>query len=384
MASKSIAEELFSLVSPYNYRSVIPCLTTDDFVPIQVFQRSHSGKLFNIKGGHKRDGKVNYEHLYEIFGRYSGETADAVWDDVLEQIKTSQLVCEQVGQIFFARWEWSFNEWAVSVCSHYYYGDELLLFTLCCLFHRHAVIICTDKNWSTLEPEGTMMVETLLNSCDLHFVYLKPGLFSELVPKKKVTSSASPPEFPNWTSDQSSCVSISQLPGLEGFVGDSALLKTFLNICDNSNDTRADPAIIIASHNPPSFPEVTYTNGNDVNNDLPVKGRNHKGNMESPIKGGNDNTTPLGSLKGRNSSDSDDATILLSMPSPDTTISYGNDLHSVASMLSPISLKHNCIQVLLENTVVLQPPSLYHLCVDFMAWNHDVYYNNLVWYYPDL
>ena len=265
MVSKSIAEELFSLVSPYNYRSVIPCLTTDDFVPIQVFQRSYIGKLFSIKGGHKCDGKVNYEHLYELFGRYSGETADAVRDDVLEQIKTSQLVYEQVGQIFLCKMrEWSFNEWAVSVCSHYYYGDELLLFTLCRLFHRHAVIICMDKNWSTLEPGGTMTLETLLNSCDLHFVYLKPGLFGELVPKKKVTSSASPPEFPNWTSDQSSCVSISQLPGLEGFVGDSALLKTFLNICDDSNDTGADPAIIIASRNPPSFPEVTYTNCNDV------------------------------------------------------------------------------------------------------------------------
>ena len=128
-----------------------------------------------------------------------------------------------------------------------------------------------------------MMVETLLNSCDLHFVYLKPGLFGELVPKKKVTLSASLPEFPNWTSDQSSCVSISQLPGLEGFVGDSALLKMFLNICDDSNDTGADPAIIIASRNLPSFPEVTYTNGNDVNDDMPVKGRNHMGHTESLI-----------------------------------------------------------------------------------------------------
>ena len=100
------------------------------------------------------------------------------------------------------------------------------------------------------------------------------------------------------------------------------------------------------------------------------------GHTESPIKGGNDNTTLLGSLKGGNSSDSDDATILLSMPSPDTTMSYGEDIHSVTSMLSPISLKQNCIQVLSENTAALRPPSLYHLCVDFMAWNHDVYYNS--------
>ena len=57
-------------------------------------------------------------------------------------------------------------------------------------------------------------------------------------------------------------------------------------------------------------------------------------------------------------------------------MSYGDGIHSVASMLSPISLKQNCIQVLSQNTAVLCPPILYHLCVDFMAWNHDVYYNS--------
>ena len=259
---------------------------------MRVFQKSYIGKLFNIKGGHKHDGKVNYEHLYELFGKYSSETANAVRDDVLEQIKASQLVYEQVGQIFFARREWSFNEWALSVCSHYYYGDELLLFTLCHLFHRHAVIICMDKNWSTLEPEGTMSLETLLNSCDLHFVYLKPGLLGELSPKKNVSKlvlSTSPPEFPNWTSDQTS-VSISKFPGLEGFIGDSALLRTFLNICDDSDDTGPDPAIIDASRNPPSFPNGNYTNGivySDPSGyqqpDPPVKGRNISGHTDSSL-----------------------------------------------------------------------------------------------------
>ena len=365
--TKSIAEELFSLVSPYNYRSVIPCLTTDDFVPIRVFQKSYIGKLFNIKGGHKCDGKVNYEHLYELFGRYSGETADAMRDDVLEQIKASQLVYEQVGQIFFARQEWSFNEWALSVCSHYYYGDELLLFTLCRLFHHHAVIICMDKNWSTLEPEGTMSLETLLNSCDLHFVYLKPGPFGELSPKKNISKlvlSTSPLEFPNWTSDQTS-ISISKFPGLEGFVGDLALLRTFLNICDDSDDTGPDPAIIVASQNPPSFPNGNYTNG-IVDSDLSrsqqpdpkVKGGNVSGHTDSsltievPAKGGNCSNSPMCSPEGRNNSDSDDATILLStpVPSPDSTMGYEDDIS--LSLLSPVSLKQNCLQVLSQNVSV--------------------------------
>ena len=101
--------------------------------------------------------------------------------------------------------------------------------------------------------------------------------------------------------------------------------------------------------------------------------------IEVPVKGGNGNNMPLCSPKGRNISDSDDATILLSTPSLDSTMCYKDDISLGESLLSPISLKQNCLQVLSQCVAVLRPPSLYHVCVDFMAWNHDNYFNsNLV------
>ena len=132
MASISITKELLSLVSPYNYSEHIRCLDTDDFVTIRKFKSYDLGYLFNInKENCIRDGEINNDHLYELFGRYSEEDADAVRSDVVECIGSRKHVYTKVGEEFFNRRGWSFTKWGIAVCSQFYHGDEMLLYTLC-------------------------------------------------------------------------------------------------------------------------------------------------------------------------------------------------------------------------------------------------------------
>ena len=143
MATNEIAKELLSLVSPFNYRNVIPSLNQDDFTPLRMFQRSQLGKLFTIdRSNCMKNGEINNAHLFELFGRYSDEDAESVRSDTLERINTGRNVYETVGTLFFAMRNWSLTDWALTACSSYYYGDELLLYVLCKVFHRHAVVIC--------------------------------------------------------------------------------------------------------------------------------------------------------------------------------------------------------------------------------------------------
>ena len=210
MASKMIAEELLSLVSPYNYWTVIPCLTTDDFMPLRRFQTSILGNLLTIdKTNCVHNGIINNDCLFSMFGKFSEEDADSVRTDAMERIKTGERVYTCVGQIFFARREITFKEWALMACSQNYYGDELLLFVLCRVFHCHAIVVCYDRYWTTLEPEGEIGIDELLDACDLHLVFLCPGVFGELKLKKKfgrVRPKTSPPEFLQWASDHMSLV----------------------------------------------------------------------------------------------------------------------------------------------------------------------------------
>ena len=143
MAYLSIAEELLSCVSQYRYRSVIPCLTTDDFMPIRTFQRSQLGKVYDInRAGCRPSGIINNSHLFELFGQYSDEDAESVRSDTMERIESGERIYSTVGIVFFARREWTYEEWALTACSSFYYGDELLLYALCRIFHRHAMIVC--------------------------------------------------------------------------------------------------------------------------------------------------------------------------------------------------------------------------------------------------
>ena len=136
MASNSIAKELLSLVSPFNYTDQIHCLDTDDFVAIHKFSEYDLGKLFNIdRQNCLHDGELNNDHLYEVFGCFSDEDAESVRSDVVERIETGKAVYKAVGKEFFEQRCCSFQDWALAICSQYYHGNELLLYTLCRIFH---------------------------------------------------------------------------------------------------------------------------------------------------------------------------------------------------------------------------------------------------------
>ena len=236
MAAKSITTECLSLVSPFHYTSKIDCLTTDDFVIVRLFQIMELGKMFWIdKSKCLIDGLFNNSQLFELFGRFSDEDAEGIRSDIIERIESGSNVYKTVGEEFFAICETTFKEWAVSACSSFYYSNELLLYVLCRVFHRHALIVCYDKIWTTLDPQDRQLMEMeLLDACNMHLILLRPGIFAELVLKKKHSvatlsaSKESPPEFPNWTTGMQEKSS-----ELSDKVADSALLKLYLNIQDS-------------------------------------------------------------------------------------------------------------------------------------------------------
>ena len=150
-----------------------------------------------------QNGEINNQHLFATFGLFSDEDAESVCSDIIECIETGKNVCEQVGEEFFSCREWNITEWALATCSQFYYGNKLLLYVLCRVFHRHAVVICKERYWCTFEPDESMDIYVVLDCCDLHFVYLRPGIFAQLRLKKHRSTQRSPPEFPESTTSES-------------------------------------------------------------------------------------------------------------------------------------------------------------------------------------
>ena len=99
----SLAKELLSLVSPFNYRSLIPCLDTDDFMSVCSFKDHVLSEMFVIdKSACIQNGEINNQHLFETFGLFSDEDADSVRSDIIEYIESGKSFYERVGEEFFS------------------------------------------------------------------------------------------------------------------------------------------------------------------------------------------------------------------------------------------------------------------------------------------
>ena len=249
---------------------------------------------------------------------FSDEDAESVCSDIIEHIETGKNVYEQVGEEFFSRREWNIMEWALATCSQYYYGDELLLYVLCHVFHRHAMVICKERYWCTFEPDESMDIYAVLDCCDLHFVYLRPGIFAQLWLKKCHIKQRSPPEFPEWTQCESP-----------------------RNTEDNGSIS-ANTSLINHSLNP-----TKPVSGDDGDN----KGGN------KTMKGGNIPTTGTAHLK--------ELAAEVSTPPP------------TFPTQTPISLKSACLQTMVGCALrPVKPMSLFAECVDYMSWHTEVYYQS--------
>ena len=62
------------------------------------------------------------------------------------------------------------------------YCDELGLLSLSALYHRHVLVVTSNKLWSIIEHSAPLNLLELLNECSVKLVYIGQLLFGELKP----------------------------------------------------------------------------------------------------------------------------------------------------------------------------------------------------------
>ena len=329
---------------------------------VWLFQKTELGKMFWIdKSKCYNDGLLNNSQLFKLFGHFSDEDAESVQSDIIERLESGSN--KTVGVELFAICETTFKEWAVSACSSYYYGDELLLYVLCRVFHRHALIVCYDKIWTILDPQDKQLMEMeLLDACDVHLIFLRPGIFAELVLKKKhfvATRSAqkeSPLEFPNWTTGTQE-----KSADLLDKLADSTPLKLYEDniksetVEQQCSETGETPVISSLQND---LVEVSPTE--DKVNKVPTSSTPSTDSLNA-ITDEEDT-----SVKVRNSQNNQDTSLASSDKNDD--FSYESLLELPAN---PSSLKAQCIQRIMEQAVNHHPLTLLMICLDSLSWNEN-------------
>ena len=238
--------------------------------------------------------------------------------------------------------------YVMTVCNDYYYSDELFVYALCRIFHRHAMIVCYDRVWTTINPQHTLSINELLDMCDLHLVFLRPGIYSELKLKKQhgclppPITDPSPPEFPAWSQNDSQMLS---LPNLEGFV-DSDLLKQYLNIKEEPDAPTGLVALSGGNTSLKDVAQTTIASADSYQTDTIVTGFTNDylvSNVET------------------------DGTQIADIPMSTEEVTS-------LTTSNPVTLKTFCIQRINAAVTRTKPKTLMEYCIDFMSWNDQLVY----------
>ena len=190
-----LTAELLQKISPMPYKTYVAKLNEADAVTGENFKNSKWANYFTVDTLNiVRNGRVNANHVFHLFGSYSGHTGTEVRVNLLKNIandldfyKQQCTVCLQMRSI-------TFEKWVKLIADECVFCDELALMGLCNLYQRHCVVLTQDKLWSTIQVDTPLNLLDLLKEYSVCLIYLGNLRFGVLtwrprLPKKVASKS---------------------------------------------------------------------------------------------------------------------------------------------------------------------------------------------------
>ena len=141
--------------------------------------------------------------LFKIFGNYSDEPPHTVSDNLLGWIYDNVRKIETWFSIALKQKGVSLSDWAESMRNPKQPGDELCLYLLCRMYHKHALIHLKHHWWSTIQHALPGDLNEILEQCHLELVFVREWVFGEVKQIKKPLSTRVPSPKPLGIMDSS-------------------------------------------------------------------------------------------------------------------------------------------------------------------------------------
>ena len=176
--------ELMSIISDFNYKRYIQCISPCDTVTPESFQNRSLSQTHWIDSRNSYDGVlINCGFIFDIFGAFSSEDADSVQSGMIKIIQSEHELYTQVGRVVLNMRGCNLDTWLGEMSDVNCLPDELMLYALSRTYNRHTFVMCNDRNWSTLEVRRPMDESSAMQACHVHLVYLGNGTYGELKQK---------------------------------------------------------------------------------------------------------------------------------------------------------------------------------------------------------
>ena len=127
--------------------------------------------------------------MFELFGEYSGRDAQTIRDELYDWLQDKNNdVRSVVTKTMLPTPHCSLTGWLMTMRNVKYAGDELTLYALCKLYHRHAIVYTMTGVWTTIK-DGVLLNEfDLVEKCDIKLLHLgdyRYGVLTKLEHTKK-------------------------------------------------------------------------------------------------------------------------------------------------------------------------------------------------------
>ena len=122
----------------------------------------------------------NPNGLFNLFGEYSGQTADEVRDLMIGWIYNNYRSVKGWTRMAMQHKNIDINEWLEDMQKTTTHGDDIALYILSRMFNKHVFIHNSKYGWCTMLYHTEDNHQDIVDKCDLELVFLKCWAFGEV------------------------------------------------------------------------------------------------------------------------------------------------------------------------------------------------------------
>ena len=131
----SLTEELVQKIQPRPYKTYVAKLREDDAVTGENYKNSKWANYFTVDAWNTvRNGRANPNHLFELFGSFSGHTSTEVRIQLLKNIASDTSFFKERCAACLQSKSITFEMWVEELADEHVFCDELALMGLCNLY----------------------------------------------------------------------------------------------------------------------------------------------------------------------------------------------------------------------------------------------------------
>ena len=144
--STLMSAELMHKMNPYGYKKFCAVISECDSITLDFYKASKWVNYFALDTSLTfKNGKVNSDHVYELFGSFNGLSAQEVRMHLLEYIDDNIDFFECRSSVCLPMCGMGLNTWVDMVEDNRICCDELALLGLSAMYQRHCLVVTKNK-----------------------------------------------------------------------------------------------------------------------------------------------------------------------------------------------------------------------------------------------